>query len=310
MNKLKINLNLKNILRKRPKLGIVFKLIMYILLIDFAFIYLYPFLHMIINSLKSADDILDVSVKWVPNELCFDNFKLAFESLDYVPRFFKTLLAVGLCSLGHVLSCSFIGYGFARYNFRGKRILFFLLILSMVVPTQTIIVPLYILYSKLGMIPGQLAIILPSFLGFGLNGALFVFIFRQFFLSLPAALEEASAIDGCGPVRTFFRIALPIAKPTVIISTVLGVVWHWNDFFEPGLYIQKQKNFYLSMILPTMSEAVENAKAGVQEAAETPYTDATVMAAVILVVLPIFIGYMFIQRKFVQSIETSGITGE
>lgn len=298
-------------IRKKMKLGIIFKIIMYILLIDFAFIYLYPFLHMIINSLKSQDDLLDVSVKWVLNDLCFDNFKLAFESLNYVPRFFRTLLSVGLCSLGHAISCSFIGYGFARYNFRGKNILFFLLILSMVVPTQTIIVPLYILYSKLGMIPGQLGIILPTFLGFGLNGALFVFIFRQFFLSLPPALEEASAIDGCGPIRTFFRIALPIAKPTVIISAVLSVVWHWNDFFEPGLYIQKQKNYYLSMTLPSMLEAVENAKTGVQSmTADVGFTDATVMAAVILIILPIFIGYMFIQRKFVQSVETSGITGE
>lgn len=298
-------------IRKKLKFGIVFKIIMYVLLIDFAFIYLYPFLHMIINSLKSQDDLLDVSVKWVLNDLCFDNFKLAFENLNYIPRFLRTLLSVAVCTVGHVLACSFIGYGFARYNFRGKNILFFLLILSMVVPTQTIIVPLYILYSKLGWIPGQAGIIVPSFFGFGLNGALFVFIFRQFFLSLPPALEEASAIDGCGPVRTFFRIALPIAKPTVIISSVLSVVWHWNDFFEPGMYIQKQKNFYLSMLLPTMSEAVEKTKTGVLSmTGDVGLTDATVMAAVILVILPIFIGYMFIQRKFVQSVETSGITGE
>lgn len=297
--------------KKKLRLNIIFKIIMYILLIDFAFIYLYPFLHMIIQSLKSQEDLLDVSVKWVLNSLCFDNFKLAFQSMNYIPRFFRTLLSVGLCTVGHVLSCSFIGYGFARYNFRGKNILFFLLILSMVVPTQTIIVPLYILYSKLGMIPGQMGIISPTFFGFGLNGALFVFIFRQFFLSLPPALEEASAIDGCGPIKTFFRIALPIAKPTVIINSVLSVVWHWNDFFEPGLYIQKQEKLYLSMILPSMSEAVENAKTGVQNmTGDVGFTDATIMAAVILTILPIFIGYMFIQKKFVQSVETSGITGE
>lgn len=301
----------KKLFRKKMKFGIIFKIIMYILLLDFAFIYLYPFLHMIINSLKSSDDLMDISVKWVLNELCFDNFKLAFESLDYIPRFFKTLVSVGLCSVGHVLSCSFIGYGFARYNFRGKNIMFFLLMLSMVVPTQTIIVPLYILYSRMGMIPGELGIILPTFFGFGLNGALFVFIFRQFFLSLPVALEEAAAIDGCGPIKTFFRIAFPIAKPTVIISSVLSVVWHWNDFFEPGLYIQKQKNFYLSMMLPTMATAVENAQANTPGmTAEVGYTDATIMAAVILVIAPVFIGYIFVQRKFVQSVETSGITGE
>ena len=286
------------------------RLIMYILLIDFAFIYLYPFLYMIITALKTPDDLMDISVNWVLNKVHFENFKQAFNLLEYFPRFLKTVLSTALCTAGHVLSCSFIGYGFARYKFRGKNLFFSFLLLSMIVPTQTIIVPLYILYSKLGMIPGHMAIILPTWFGFGLKGALFVFIFRQFFLSLPPALEEASAIDGCGAIQTFFRIALPIAKPTVIVCSVFSTVWHWNDLFEPTLYIKKQKGFYLSLILPTIQSLVEKAESGAAEGADYSYTNATVMATAVLIILPLFIGYMFIQKKFVQSIETSGITGE
>ena len=224
-----------NNIRKKINPKLLIRLVMYILLLDFAFIYLYPFLHMVINALKNQEDLMDISVKWVINEFYFENFKEAAKVLNYFPRLLTTVISVALCTAGHVLSCSFIGYGFARYNFKGKNFFFTLLLLSMIVPTQTIIVPLYILYSKLGMIPGHLAIILPTWLGFGLKGAIFVFIFRQFFLSLPPALEEASAIDGCGAIRTFFHIALPVAKPTVIVCSVLSAVWHWNDMFEPRL---------------------------------------------------------------------------
>lgn len=308
MNKLKKIMNDKHI-KITPSIFIRF--VLYVLLIDFAFIYLYPFVYMVISALKSPEDLMDISVRWVNNELCFENFKVAAEALNYASSFFNTLLSVALCTVGHVLSGAFIGYGFARFKFRGKNFLFFLLMLSMIVPTQTIIVPLYILYSKLGMIPGELPVILPTFFGFGLKGALFIFIFRQFFLSLPPALEEASAIDGCGPIKTFFKIALPVAKPTVIICSVLSAVWHWNDFFEPTLYIQKLKNYYLSLFLPSLYQAVEDAKAGgTMESASVGYTDATVMAAVVLIIVPLFVGYMFVQRQFIQSIETSGITGE
>ena len=291
--------------------GLVVRLVMYILLLDFSFLYLYPFFYMVINAFKTQEDLMDISVKWVINEFYFENFKEAAKTLNYFPRLLVTLISVSLCTVGHVLSCSFIGYGFARYKFKGKGLFFTLLLLSMIVPTQTIIVPLYILYSRLGMIPGHLAIILPTFLGFGLKGAIFVFIFRQFFLSLPPALEEASAIDGCGAIRTFFYIALPAAKPTVIVCSVLSAVWHWNDMFEPTLYVKKQKDFYLSVVLPNIKNLVEKLQSGeMSQGTGYVYTTATVMAGAVLIILPLFIAYMFVQRKFVQSIETSGITGE
>ena len=307
MKKIKNPMKIHNI-KFGPKFFV--RLIMYILLIDFAYIYLYPFLYMLITGLKSSGDLMDISVNWILNEVCFDNFKLAAKALDYGPRFLNTILSVLLCTVGHVLSCSFIGYGFARYKFPGKNVLFGFLLLSMIVPVQTIIVPLYILFSKLGMIPGDLPVILPTFFGFGLKGALFVFIFRQFFLSLPPALEEASAVDGCGAIKTFFHIALPVAKPTVLVCSVLSVVWHWNDLFEPTLYIQKPKDYYLSLALPILYDAVEKAETGAMSDAALGYTEATIMAAVVLIIIPLLIGYMFIQRRFIQSIETSGITGE
>jgi len=285
---------------------------MYVLLLDIAFIFLYPFLYMVITSFKSLADLNDVSVRWLLNEFCFDNYQAANKILNYFPRLFNTVIGVSLCTLGHMLACSFIGYGFARYKFRGQKFFFALLILSMIVPMQTIIVPIYILYSKIGIIPGQLPLILPSFLGYGLKGTLFIFIFRQFFLSLPPSLEEAAAIDGCGPIKAFFKIALPTARSSVLVCAVLSVVWHWNDFFEPTLYIQKQSNYYLSLMLPTLYNLVNQASTQTAQgdSAKLVYTAATMMAAIVMIILPLFLAYMVVQRKFMQGIETSGITGE
>ena len=287
-------------------------LCMYVLLLDIAFIFLYPFLYMVITSFKSLADLNDVSVRWLLNEFCFDNYQAANKILNYFPRLFNTVIGVSLCTLGHMLACSFIGYGFARYKFRGQKFFFALLILSMIVPMQTIIVPIYILYSKIGIIPGQLPLILPSFLGYGLKGTLFIFIFRQFFLSLPPSLEEAAAIDGCGPIKAFFKIALPTARSSVLVCAVLSVVWHWNDFFEPTLYIQKQSNYYLSLMLPTLYNLVNQASTQTAQgdSAKLVYTAATMMAAIVMIILPLFLAYMVVQRKFMQGIETSGITGE
>lgn len=296
----------------RFKMSSIVRLGMYLLLLDIAFVFLYPFMYMVITSFKSPDDLTDISVNWLINEFYVENYKTAGSLLNYFPRLFNTTLASVLCTAGHVLSCSFIGYGFARYEFRGKGLLFFGVILSLVVPVQTIIVPLYILYSRLGMIPGQLPVIFPTYLGFGLKGALFIFIFRQFFLSLPKSLEEAARIDGCNPVRTFFRVALPATGSSVLVCSVLSMVWHWNDFFEPTLYIKRQAGFYLSLVLPSLYSLVQTAGEGTSasQANAAIYTVGMLMAATTMIIIPLLIIYCFVQKRFMAGIETSGITGE
>ena len=301
-------------LRRHVNFRRLLTLCMYLLLLDLVFVFLYPFLYMLVTSFKSQQDLDDVTVTWLLNTIDLSNYKLAFQVLNYPRRLLNTVIAVTLCTVGHVLSCAFIGYGFARYNFRGKNFFFGALLLSMIVPTQTIIVPLYILFSNLGWIGTQLPVILPTYFGFGLKGALFIFIFRQFFLSLPKSLEEAAYIDGCGAIRGYFRIAFPTSRSSVLVCIVLSMVWHWNDFFEPTLYLQEQSKYYLSLVLPTLSNLITNSSSGDLTSSgaglENLYTDATMMAAVTLTVLPIFVIYMFLQKQFMQGIETSGITGE
>jgi len=289
------------------------KAFMYVFLIDLSVVFLYPFLFMIVTSFKSPTDIMNSTVTWVISQVYYQNYESAFSSLHYVGDALKTVLYCALSTLGHILVCSFVGYGFARYNFKGKTFFFMMLILAMVVPLQTIIIPEYLLYAKLGMSSGFGPLVIPTWFGYGLKGALFIFIFRQFYLSLPKSLEEAAAVDGCTPVKTFFKIAFPSSVPPIIVSTVLSVVWHWNDYYEPGIYLGEETQMLLPMRLPRIFSAMEmvsidaDALLGVSEGI---YTKGVAMAATFLCVLPILIFYLFFQKQFRQGIENSGITGE
>lgn len=295
---------------KRFRLRGIWKLLVYVVLLNLAFVFLYPFLFMIVTSLKSPQDLNDITVVWVLNNLQYQNFLDAIEIMEYPWRLIRTILVTALGVLGHVLSGAFVGYGFSRFRFKGKNFLFFCLIISMVVPIQTLIIPIYMTYSKLGWINTVLPLIVPNYLGFGLQGALFIFIFRQFFLSLPKSLEEATSIDGCGAIRTFFKVALPTAGPSILVCTVLGTVWHWNDVFEPSIYLTQQSKYLLAMMLAVVENLVNSDVLQEQGLENVQYTDATIMAAAVLVVVPLLIAFAFVQKQFIQSVERSGITGE
>ena len=172
----------------------------------------------------------------------------------------------------------------------------------MVVPIQTIIVPEYLLYSKIGVANGYFPLLVPTWLGYGLRGALFIFLFRQFYLSLPRSLEEAAAVDGCTPVMTFFRIAFPASTSSVIVSIVLSIVWHWNDFYEPNIYIRKNSQMLLPMLLPKLYDSMKDSLDSAQSILESKelYTEGVAMAATFLAVIPILIFYLFFQKQFSQ----------
>lgn len=290
---------------------ILLGLVTYSLLIGLSFVFIYPFMYMIVTACKSPVDLADISVNWLINGVYWKNFTAALNALNYEHRLFNTLGVVSVSVIGHILACSYVGYGFARYKFRFKKFWFALLILGIIIPSETIIVPIYILFSGLGIMGSYLPIILPCFLGFGLRGALYIFIFRQFFLSLPKALEEASAIDGAGPLKTFFFIALPNARSSILICTVLGVVWHWNDTFEPAMYIDQQTRFLLPQMLPNLYSMIQS-NVSVDSLLDNTlviYNEAVAMAATTLVIIPLIVFYLLLQSKFMISVERSGITG-
>ena len=294
-----------------------YRLLIYVLLFDLAFVFLFPFFYMVITSLKTASDLMDSSIMWIPKEIEWKNYRNAYFALQYGRTVFNSAIVASLSILGHLASCSLAAYAFARYSFKGRDALFLIVLLSIVVPTQVIIVPMYIQFSKLNWLGSYLPLIIPTFFGFGLKGALFIFIFRQFFVGLPPDLENAARIDGCGGFRTYWRIILPISKAAILVVSVLAMVWHWNDYFEPSLYLTKPKRWLVPQMLPAMYDRMlsmglddmdEFLDTQVIEEGMIIFNEGVVLAGTFLVVLPILIPYFFVHRYFQESIARTGLT--
>lgn len=290
------------------------RLVTYLILFNLAYVFLYPFLYMVVTSLKSNTDLYDPTVNWVPRTLHWANFSLVFAAIPFKTGLINSIITTSLGTLGHLASCSMIGYGMARYKFRGQNFLFFIMLLSIIIPTQAIIIPLYLTYSNLGWLNTFIPLIVPTFFGFGLRGGLFIFIFRQFFAGLPKELENAAKIDGCGFFRTFYRIVLPCAKSAFLVTGVLSLVWHWNDFYEPELYASRPSLVTLTNSLQSLVPYLES-PAKLQQlmvslnatSSEVIINNAVFMAGTFMAILPILIIFMFLQRQFMQGIERTGL---
>lgn len=308
----KLAATLSTIRKKQPiKVELLFRLGVYLLLLNVAYVFLFPFIYMVITSIKTPEDLADFAVNWIPRKVNTENYVLAMAALRYWRYLGNSVFITFFTVIGHLIACSFIGYGFARYNVPGSRILFFLVILSLVVPVQTIIIPSYMVYSNLKWVNSYLPIILPTFFGFGLRGGLFIFIFRQFFVRMPYELEDAAKIDGCSFFRTFWNIVLPISQPALLVSAVLGLVWHWHDFYEPSIYLRDPDLLPLPSMIPPLFDMLDNLlkEETTQEMQELAlkYNDAVAMAAVFVTVLPVLLVYGVVQRFFIQGIERTGL---
>jgi multiple sugar transport system permease protein len=249
----------------------------------------------------------------VPRALEWQNYRLAFTTLRFWLHFKNALIITGVAVIGHLVSGSFVGYGFARYRFPLSRLLFGLVVISLIIPTQTLIIPMYIVFSKLDLINTYVPILLPTFFGFGLRGGLYIFIFRQFFIRLPHELEDAAKIDGCSFIRTYWNIVIPISQPAILVSTILGMVWHWHDFYEPQVYLQNPRLLPLPSMLPRLWQMMQMLEDEMMQAMAMQdeffllFNDAMYMAATVICLLPILIVFAVVQRYFIQGVERTGL---
>jgi multiple sugar transport system permease protein len=289
----------------------------YLVLLSLSFVFLYPLLFMISKSLMRSQDAADATVHWIPKGFSLQNYVIAFQEIHYWQGFTNSVIISLGSAILQIVSCSLIGYGFARYRFPGHAFWLALVLFTFLVPPQTIVVPLYIFFSDLNWINTYFPFIFPALFGHGLKGALFVLIFIQFYRRLPHVFEEAARIDGAGAFRTYWRIMFPLAKPAMLVVFLFSVVWHWNDLFEPSTYLFLPK--YLNL---AQNMAVFNGEANMQVNQMSQMVSATaaigmaptllnqIMAAVLLTILPILLLYLFVQKHFVESVERSGIAGE
>lgn len=274
------------------------KALLYLFLINAAFIFLMPIIYLMVVSISTPNDLMDPSIRWVPAHFEWQNYVEAFERLRYFSSMYTTLLTTSVAIFGQLLFCSLAGYALARMNFPGKNLVFAAVLLVLVIPSQAMTLPNFVFYSKLRWARTMLPLILPELFGNGLYGALFVFVFRQVFAGIPKDLEDAAAIDGAGMFKTFFLIVAPLAKTAYATVGLFSFVWHWNEFSRPVLYLAGDTRT-LTLALSTLFNSP-----GLQYTPETLSS-----AAVVLVMAPVMLFYIFVQKYFVQGIQLTGIKG-
>ena len=268
------------------------RICIYCVLVIGSIIFITPFAFMILTSLKSIVQIETMPTKLWPDPVQWRNYVDAFTVQPMGRYFLNSTIVTVLNVLGAVFSCTLAGWGFSRPHFWGRDVLFFLLLSVMMIPGQVTMIPLYLLYSNLGWIDTYLPLTVPAYFG----NAFFVFLVRQFFLTLPKELTEAAVIDGCSQFGTFRRIAIPLIKPAVVTVTLFTFMNVWNDFFSPLLYLNSVRKFTVALGLTAYQ-------------AEGFTHWEYLMAASTVAISPVLIVFLFFQRYFVEGLATTGLKG-
>ncbi len=308
----------------RTSYGLVFTVILYALLIAIGFVYLYPLLFMFVTSMKTADDLLNPMVQWVPTELFLGNYEKALRVLDYPTKLAASILVSVVPSLIQTVVCSIVGYGLARYSFPGKNLIIALVLATFIIPAQSTVIPQMLTYQSINfdgrsLLGSILVLILPALGAQGFNSAIFILIFYQTFLSMPKVLEEAARLDGASDLRIFLTVGLPAAIPSFIVAIIFSIVWYWNETYLTVIFLDSTKPPLLALPIPLNTLPMQLIK--FTQAYENLYPPGTVnvldrlneavkLAGTFLNILPLLVMYFVLQRWFVESVERSGITGE
>lgn len=288
----------------------------FVLITGIGFIILYPLLRQISAAVMHPEDMYDLTVNWVPRTLTTLNFRVAWEMLDYPKAVLTTLVYAVLLSTLELASTMIIGYGFARWRYPGSNLVFALVILSIIIPPQMVMVPLFLnfrYFNPLGILPEPGINLLGSFwpmvlmalTGTAKRSGLFIFITRNFFRGMSTSLEEAAYVDGAGHLRTFFTIMLPNAIPIAVIVFLFSFVWNWNDLFYTDLFMQGKNLLQLAL----MRINAQYNYPWANKAVEGTYIQLVNNAGMLLYVLPVLVLYAFLQRYFIESIEKTGLVG-
>lgn len=289
-----------------------------VLLFGLSFIILFPTIQQISMALRAPEDVNNPAVIWIPLNWSLMNVKIAAVVLDYKDALINTIKLSFISMVLQIVSTSLAGYAFSRLKFRGSNILFIFVVLTIIIPPQALSLQQYLYFKDLGLIGSELSIYLMSGLGMGIRSGIFIYIFRQFFRGLPKELEESAMIDGAGVFRTFWSVMLPNARGALITVGLFAFVWQWNDAYYVKIFEVSTAEFpLLTMRLINAAEGMYAAlfyTGGLdligQDVWENPLFLALISnVAALLMMLPLLIMYLFVQKQFVESIERTGIVG-
>ncbi len=264
----------------------------YAVLLVLAVLFLTPFYWMIITALKTETQLFQIPPAWIPNPLAWENFTQVFKEVPFARFIFNSAFLVTINVAGQVIATTMVAYGFSRFRFPGRDVLFVILLATLMIPKQVVLVPQFILFAKLGWVNTYLPLILPAFGG----SPFLIFMVRQYMMSIPIDLDEAAMIDGASRWQILWRIIFPIAMPILVLVVVFTFVDVWNDFMGPLIYLNDPMKFTVSLGLSFF-----------QGAKETSWE--LLMAAALMTMLPPIILFLVVQRRLLGGIAAAGIKG-
>jgi multiple sugar transport system permease protein len=267
-------------------------LVAYLALVLGAALFSVPFFWMLSTSLKTMGEVFRFPPQWLPGRLRFENYVAVWKYLPMGRFVLNTGIITGLSTVGYLFSCSLSAFAFSRLRFRGRDFLFTLLLATMMLPSQVTLIPQFVAFQKLGWINTFLPLVVPSFFG----SAFYIFLLRQFFMTLPRELDESALIDGASTFQIFWHIILPLGKPALATVAVFSFIRNWNDFFRPLIYLTSPDKMTLAV--------------GLQLLHGRFYSEYnTLMAASTIAILPVFVVFFLAQKTFVQGIALTGLKG-
>jgi multiple sugar transport system permease protein len=261
-----------------------------------GFIMIYPVLWMVVGSLKNNTEILNGSLSLIPPNWRWDNFVRGwkgFGGVSFATFFRNSFLITSISTFATVISSACIAYSFARLRYPGRKLMFTLMIMTMLLPGQILLIPMYIIYNNLGLVPSVIPLILPHFLG----QAFFIYQMMQFMAGIPRELDEAAVVDGCSRYSIFTRIILPLLKPAVITTVIIQFYWKWDDFQGPLVYLSQPTSYTVSIALKLFADSTSITDYGAMFAMST------------LSLMPVFLIFLFFNRYLTEGISTSGLKG-
>ncbi|HMN29450.1 MAG TPA: carbohydrate ABC transporter permease, partial [Caldilineaceae bacterium] len=251
-----------------------------------------PFGWMLATTLKEGPQVCTWPPVWSPSPGRLDNYTKAWSMLPFAQFYWNTIRITFLSIIGTVISCSLAAYGFARLRFRGRDLLFVILLATLMLPSQVTLIPQYIWFARLGWVNTYLPLIVPAFLGNPFS----IFLLRQFFMSIPHELDDAAKIDGCSFFGIYSRIIMPLSKAAVGVVAIFSFTYNWNDFLNPLIYLQSIEQFTISL--------------GLRMFQTNTYVDMqSLMAMSVVALIPQLVIFFLAQRHFVQGVVLTGIKG-
>lgn len=268
------------------------KTAIYIILFLAAAICIFPFLWMVSTSFKDMNEVYRLPPTLIPESPILSNYPDGWAYADFTRYTQNTVFVALFSTVGTVASAAIVGYGFSRFKSRLSGLFFAILMGTMMLPSQVTLVPQYLLYNKLGWLDSYFPLIIPAWLG---GGAFNIFLFIQFFKTLPSELDEAATIDGANSFQTFLYIMLPAVKSVILAVGVMALVYNWNDFFSPLIYLNSMDKYTLAIGLQFFQSAYGNVKIGMMMAVST------------ITLIPVILIFFICQKYFVEGIKMSGL---